>query len=741
MPHNRQGFLRRRPSGRAWSLLAWAAIVAVPAGAHWAHSAEPAGALEPLPLEIVGLSVTPHVYSREIRYGREPRLQGGSLVRLVIRHVDPGADPLALELTVSGRKPSELVANGEWSWHETPESLGTPDRPYQLAPGAWDVFTLNGVSANWASGGRATLTLAAPRSGAREDFEFSLQPPPIRLTRVALLAADDPAPDDVRLRLPERGVIHIENASSEAWRIVGVQSYVLRSDSVDGPGGSARGYLPGPAAIEVRPFAGQGEIPPGQRGGATFRFTAAFPLARGLLAARLVDAAGTPLTLWAHLRFKVERFDIGAGWLDIPSREPDADDAGGRRVVPLAHETFLKLLRRMHVNLAHVEHVPGYLEAAGPTALYERYPLRLMNGLDDVAKYNEDAWVGRIHGVDKVGEPQMGLRPQATYEALRPYDQARYPTTVTLSMDSGFRDYAGLSDYPHFDAYRVTAPAADQWMKYDRWPEGRIFWGAPLEGIGEMTRTLNALSRPAPIAIWSQNVHEGWQGGLGRKRRSPTPDEIRAQAYQGLANGVTSLYWYSLQSWSLLAYRDAIAVTTELGREMRMLEPLLVVADPAWHQRQTREGRPDLDLNTLITPTALVAFALDLDYYPDKQAQEFRFRGPRTLSLEWPVPKFLHPLADVFRVSHAGVHDVDWEPTDTGFRVRDSLDRAAIYVAAPTAEWRAKLIQRHAHWVTWEEATGLDPATNDADFQRLMEDLGFQSLDEVGPPRKRRRDR
>jgi len=101
-------------------------------------------------------------------------------------------------------------------------------------------------------------------------------------------------------------------------------------------------------------------------------------------------------------------------------------------------------------------------------ASYERLP--------DVEKCNTDECVARIHGVDILGEPQMGVSPMKSYEKLHHYAAARYPTTVTLSDEKEWRYYAGLSDYPHFDAYRVSAPAMDAWHRYERWDGKKIAW-------------------------------------------------------------------------------------------------------------------------------------------------------------------------------------------------------------------------------------------------------------------------
>jgi len=58
--------------------------------------------------------------------------------------------------------------------------------------------------------------------------------------------------------------------------------------------------------------------------------------------------------------YKVDQFDIGSGWLDVPSKPG---------IVPLTRENFLKLLTRMHVSLIHNENVPGYNDSD----LYKAY--------------------------------------------------------------------------------------------------------------------------------------------------------------------------------------------------------------------------------------------------------------------------------------------------------------------------------------------------------------------------------
>lgn len=651
-----------------------------------------------LDVELAGMTVTPHGFSNEIRYRKPPAPELGALVRLVFRHTNPGGAPVPIELLFNGKKPAELLDAEAWSWCEMPAKQGRDPRAFVLAPERWAVFTFNGAGEDWGAGERIALTVRDAASEAEAGLRVRLEQTAVQLSSVVFLADEG--------IYPERMTAHVTNAGADPAEVRAVRFY----------GPSAGGLALLGAAADLRGFGGDLSVPAGGRSGFTARLPH-LPLARGLVEV-VVVCRGAEQSLWAPLRFKRDRFDIGSGWLEIPS-------APG--VVPLTREPFLKLLERLGVNTAHCEHVPGYTDDTGPGGLYTRYPLRLMAGFKDVANYNSDAWVARIHGVDAVGEPQMGLGPRGAYEALRHYDGARYPTTVTLSDDSGFRYYAGLSDFPHYDAYRVTAPSSDVWGLYDRWDK-RIFWGAPLEGIGAMTRTLRALSRPAPIALWSQSVHEGWRGGLGRKRRSPTPDEILLQAYEGLANGAKSLYWYSLQSWSVLKYRDALPVTERIGREIRALENLYLEGDPFEHQRVTRNGVPDLDLNSLVTPDAAVLFAMDLAYRPDHEAQVFVFDGPRPLAAHFDLPDYLRPVHDVFRIDAAGVYDAPWRATDRGVMLRGALDRVGVYVAAREDGLRAQLAARLAALEAEAQALAFDPARNDADFQVLLEALGFEDM-------------
>jgi hypothetical protein len=302
---------------------------------------------------------------------------------------------------------------------------------------------------------------------------------------------------------------------------------------------------------------------------------------------------------------------------------------------------------------------------------------------------------------------------------LLPYAATRLPTSVTHSEERIWRAYAGVSDYAHYDAYRVSAPSPDAWRKYDRWNGVTIAWGAPLETIGDMCRSLRELYRPASVAYWSQGPHHDWGVYGGRARTTPTPDELRLQAYHALATRITSLYWFNLSLKSLVKWRDTLDELTRVGREMRLLEEFYLTGDAYRYRQLQRAGRPDWDLASIAAPRGALLFALDLDYFPHPTNRVFTFRPPREATFAFDLPKWLQAPAEVFRVDADGVHDARWKPTATGVEITDMQNRVAIYVATKEGTLRAELARRQRELVAYEEAFGFDPAKNDADFATL----------------------
>lgn len=305
------------------------------------------------------------------------------------------------------------------------------------------------------------------------------------------------------------------------------------------------------------------------------------------------------------------------------------------------------------------------------------------------------------------------------WRALAPYQATRLATTVTHSEERVWRFYAGLSDYPHYDAYRVSAPSADSWSKYDRWPGMTLRWGAPLETIGEMTRSLRELNRPRPIAYWSQGAHDGWESYGGRQRTSPTPDELRAQAYQALASRITSLYWFNLSLKSLVKFPDLIDPITRVGREIRMLDDFYLEGDAMSHEPILRDGKPDWDLEVVTGPRGALLFALDLDYAPDLVEKVFKFGAPRDVTLRSRLPAYASLPAEFFRVDADGTTAVEHAVENRVCTIRDRISRVAIYVATAKPGERERIEARRRALIVAEKACEIDPTRNPADVDKL----------------------
>jgi len=421
---------------------------------------------------------------------------------------------------------------------------------------------------------------------------------------------------------------------------------------------------------------------------------------------------GKVISLWAHLRIKREVFDMGGGWV--------AERIGDRNTLQAV--PYLKTLRRMHINSGMHQDVAGYSD----TSLFDQYPLKYMNRLEPFERYDTDLMLPRIHAVEFQGEPQYGggrpVPPQEVLTHFLPYGPTRLPTSVTHSEERIWRYYAGLSDYPHYDAYRVCAPAPDSWTRYDRWGGERLRWAAPLETIADMTRSLRELNRPRPIAYWSQGAHDGWGRYGGRQRTSPTPDELRAQAYHALSQRITSLYWFNLSLKSLLKFRDLIEPITRVNREIRLMEDLLLEGDAFEYRRELDEGQLSWDLASVIGPSGGLLFAHDLAYVPGLDEKVFKFR-PRDGVFIFKLPAYLRKPTQVFRLDADGLHDVTFTVEGNRIIIHDRVMVAGIYVVSQDDNLRTALEARHASLIAFEKSFGFDPALSDSDFEALKQIL------------------
>jgi len=646
--------------------------------------------------DLLGISVTPHQQSPNMRYWRAPDPELGARVELFLRH--DGTIPLTLSkdfrALFDGLAPADLIASKAWTWHDTPAAR--TNETLTLPPGALTVWTFNSRGSNWGAGTTHSLTLEDANT---KPLALRLETPRAWLSAVTFLGDGDA----VR---PTRAIVHVANESG--------QPRTLRACRLWLPTGNAdfRALHPQPWSTNLNGFPASRVVSSGSRGGFVVE-TGPLPLTYCAVEVETVGPDAKATSLWAHLRIKREIFDLSGGWV--------ASKLGTSNT--LHAEPYLKTLRRMHINSGMHQDVPGYSN----TELFAKYPLKYMNRLQPSERYDTDAMLPRIHAVEFQGEPQYGggrpVPPQEVFTKFLPYGPTRLPTSVTHSEERVWRYYAGLSDYPHYDAYRVCAPAPDVWSQYERWGANRLRWAAPLETIGDMTRSLRELNRPRPIAYWSQGAHAGWGQSGGRRRTSPTPDELRAQAYHGLASRITSLYWFNLSLQSLVKFRDLIEPITRVNREIRLMQDLLLEGDAFDYRRELQNGQLSWDLASVAGPNGALLFANDLAYEPDLAEKVFKFT-PRDGVFTFPLPAYLAKPAEVFRLDADGTYDVKFSLTDGRITLRDRVNVAGSYVVSARPGLRRELQTRHANLIAIESSFGFAPGSNDSDFaalQRLLQ--------------------
>lgn len=617
---------------------------------------------------IIGVSIVPHTAAPEMRYAQERGPGPAALVRLFVKG---GAIPE----TFNDKKPDDLVKTGDWAWHDA--ALAIPGTPETLT-----VLSFNGKSAAWGIGNAFTIA-----GTGIDKATIKIEQPKTWVTAVTYRGPDGSIH-------PNRIVIHIRNNQTAATKVTGIRLWLPKPEQ---PWQllHAGSWIPVNVAI------------PATDSGVVSAYVARLPLSYAAVEVRTSTG-----NLWAYSRIKAEHFAISGGWINNEGSDAHKDPA------------FLGLLKSMHIDTAHYQELSGYSDNP---ELFNKYKLRRFNHLDPIDVYSKPEKLVDVHAVEFLGEPQYGggkpVPPQRVHDQLVPYKASPLPTSVTHSEERIWRWYAGVCDFPHYDAYRVTAPAADQWTKYDRWGGKKIRWGAPLETIGVMCRSLRELNQPLPCAYWSQGPHEGWDDPFdGRKRRSPTPAELRSQAIHALGARIVSLYWFNLSLNSLMLFPDTWDAMRRVGREIRMVEPILLDGDHTAFRKQGLPGAgPDWELSVVSSTDAALCVAADVAYKISESGQEFVFGKPRAVRFAFPLPARLRKPADVFRIDADGVHTVKWQAKGDGIVIDDVRSEDALYVVGLTKATRQVIVHRHATALAHEAKFAVEKSALDALWKRDSE--------------------
>lgn len=643
-------------------------------------------------LRVVGLNRVGHSTEAEMRYLQPRGKDLSARYQLFIRNESGDPLPSAANSSpaINGKDAAQWHAEGRLSWYHFPAQDVT--YPASIPSGSLMVWQFNGKDDGWLAPTGFSLRSRDLDTVLRDEVQ------PVYITHAGFTGPES----SIR---PDRAAIHLFNDSPKEFLI---EDLVLWQAPVDG----AWQFLQ--AGVPLRPFStapSDGRLRAGGKAMIVLQ-SETFRIGYAALQVNLRDAGGERRELWAYLKVRKEAFDISAGWANDP--------IGGKPA--FLNAGFLKALRSLYVNTAHYSGQPGYSDN---DSLYRALPLRYFGQLHPWKNFDRDSLLPRIHGIEFLGEPQYGggkpVDPQKVLTQLLPYAPSRIPTTLTHSEERIWRYYAGLSDFPHYDAYRVSAPSADEWSMYDRWKGRRIAWGAPLETIGSMTRSLKSLNRPASVAYWSQGPHEGWEVYGRRRRTSPTPSELRMQAYQALATGISSLYWFNLSYKSLALYPDLLEPMQRIGREVRLLESFYLTGTQWDYRRLTGGDGPAWDLSTFVSPKGVLLFALDLRYHADASTRTFVFAEDRRADLGFKVPEWVGKGWVLRKLDADGLKPIEMRQDATAhISFSDRVREAGIYILLPDGDAFDELARRWSELKGLESSWDFNPAQNPEHLRQFL---------------------
>lgn len=643
-----------------------------------------------LSLRLAGVTVMPHYVSGEIaEYKKADPFKVpdnlGAFVRIFVANDDLD-NSFNGTVLFNGKTGVELLREGIVSWCSVPDirRLST-SLSVSIPGGAMDCYILNIVDSNFYKDG-ITLSFADNKTGYTAEGRISVKAPDFYASRILFTSSEG-------TREPDGFYVYFENESSSDIEVTDITIWSAPGDY------NTHWWKNRIKPSGVKWFNG-GVLRQGEIGGAHV-ITGDIPYGESIVQFDIERADG-PDKLFYVIKPIINEFDINMGW--------------GLRFV-LGSELFARTIKFMHFNTMH----GGADQYFSNRERYMKYPLKMFDVLANVSVRNRPENLQYIHGAEYLGEPQHDNRPaQEIYTEYVKYRLSAYPTTLTLSHEPGYYKYTGLADYPHFDAYRVAAPHADKWGAYEKYGEKNVRWGAPLETIGDYMRTLHLISRPNPVAAWTQGVHDNWFNIWRITAGNPNNLEMRIQAYQAVANGATSLYWFNISGDSVIKNRRRLSEIQHINREFMIVGDFLTKSTPfSWVNKFM-----DIDLNVLAGPDFAVLFACDLKYRVSP-VNQYVSSGPRRETLEFKLPEYLLSCNAAAKVSHQGVSEVDVKIKDGCAIITDTIDVTGMYVLYDTNKFDGltALKDKYYKLLEQEKSYNFDPIRNNNDFKALRAEV------------------
>ncbi len=419
-------------------------------------------------------------------------------------------------------------------------------------------------------------------------------------------------------------------------------------------------------------------------------------------------------------------FDISVGWA--------GDD--------IEKESYIKAISSMHFNTVIGAYGSSYYHR--DEAFRKQYPIKIFGYVESAPvsdKMTVENGVITFYDIDDIhaalpfGEPQLSdsegkHQPMRVYNKLQMYRNSPYPTNITLTHEPAFYRFAGLSDFCHYDAYRVVAPFSDAWYKYFSYAgkdKYAIYWGAPLETTGDYMRSLALMNKPNPVAAWTQGANTWDTFPRFTKQTeymdSPNPYELRVQAYLNVANGAASLYWFNIDGEDLLYYKESSVEMRNVNREFAVIGDYLAKQIPYWYEREN-----NIDLNVNIGSDYAVMFATDLNYkISDGQYKYIGTNEEKTLRFE--IPDYLCNYTELIKITKDGVFRCDSTRNGNEITVKDKVDMTALYVLGFDGLYE-KLANNYNTAVAQET---FDIYKNSSQYDELQNEYGYSGENPYKP--------
>ncbi|MHB8962489.1 MAG: hypothetical protein ACYC5K_04975 [Saccharofermentanales bacterium] len=662
---------------------------------------------EDIEMEILGVTVTPHVVSGEIpSYDREDPFafseRQGALIKIFVynKSTEQSFDG---EVLFNGKTGQQMLDEKIVSWCSVPDTRASAGNLTTEIPSlALDVYTLNVIDSRFYEEG-LTVSFIDAEKGIYRSLQTTIEKPEVQATGIIFTSSDE-------TRRPDGLYAFFRNDSGSDVEITGLNVWTAAEYHKihwwkNQHSNQDEFCLIGPEQDEN--FAKLNLVPIRSGGMNAVRINLGeIPYGETVFEFSYDSGSGTQRLMYVMKPMVID-YDINLGWA----------------VQDLARsEAFAKTAKILHFNTVH----GGNAAFTSQTEKFAKYPFKGFDTYADVYNNNAPEKLAYIHGVEFLGEPQLSnADAQEIFNKFVKYRLSAYPTTLTLTHEPGFYHYAGLADMPHFDAYRVVAPHSDKWGEYERYGDKNTLWGAPLETIGDYMRTLQAVSQPNPVAAWTQGVAGGWTSVFRITAPNPNNLEIRIQAHEAIANGAKSLYWFNINGTNMIKNRDNLSEIQHINREIKIMEKLLTSSVPfSWENRFM-----DIDLNVLAGYDFALLFACDLQYRASP-VHQFVSDGPRKETMVFDLPDYLLGCDTVLKISYDGVRTVPAKFKGNQVELTDTFDVAGNYVAynSTTRDLSAELRDRYENLIADEESYRFNPITSDSDFNTLKTERNQEPL-------------